>query len=123
MAANNNKIFSRGGINKAKKQLSGLRSMLAEHEKAKQEPEWSVIEDRAWQSQHCTAYTCKAMYGYILTHDLLSPMSLAAVWRLIHCKKCGFMYHPRLAASPSLAEYYIKFGGDLKFFIARSPNS
>lgn len=105
----------------------------------------SVIENVAWLTQHHTAQTCEVMYKYIQTHDLFSPMSLAAVWRIRffqlcwkkwklrfhfllsndkrkpHCKKCGFKYHPLLVALPGLAEYYIRFGGNIKLLYSSKP--
>lgn len=109
--------------NQAKKQLNFVRRTILQQEQADAVPESDrpVLENVAWLSQHYLVHSCKRMYQYILENEMTSPMSLAAVWRLIHCKKCGLIYLPRLAASPTLASYYVRFGGDLKLLHSKKP--
>lgn len=119
MAASMSKVNNR----KALKQVNALKNLAMKEMEANQKSNDNtpIVENVAWLTQRNYNHTCKSMYDYILTHDLLSPMSIAAVWRMIQCKKCNFVYHPRIAASPSLAEYYIRFGGDMKILHTIRP--
>jgi len=117
-------VANRSQAKKARKELNGMMAvakMEMDADIQKQESETLFYDEMSWVSQNTTHRTCKKLHEYILVHDILSPMSLAAIWRLINCKKCGFVYHPRIAASPSLAEYYVRFGGDLKILHSKKP--
>ena len=74
----------------------------------------------AWMSRD--DHSCAAMYNYLQnSRDLESPHSVAAVWRILNCRRCGFKFHARVAASPSLAPWYLRFGADLKLVHSRKP--
>lgn len=79
----------------------------------------SLDKEIAWQSREYTGRTCEKLFEYIQKYDPLSPMSIAAVWRIVHCKNCKSIYHNQIAESNIWAEYYIRFGGDLKIVSRR----
>jgi hypothetical protein len=71
-------------------------------------------------------HSCKALHGILsnlpvpVTGQNLPDHILAMIYRIIRCHKCRG-YGPELATKPHFAEWYIKFGGDLKAKCGRRP--
>jgi hypothetical protein len=122
MAAKQHRLTSR------KDPMSSLNRLLV-----RGETKLGVFEDEmnwAWLSQN--NHTCERMYEVMTAsaHSIslggsaqLTPHAIAAIWRIIHCRKCKFAYHPRIAAHPLTAEWYVKFGGDLKILYSKRPKT
>lgn len=124
MSASAHSMISSKGHKEAKRLYwESLKLGQLENSSKEEQNNKPIVEDAAWQSQHYSAHTCKRMFEYIQTHGPSTPMSLAAVWRIIHCKKCGFTYHTQIAAMPELSEYYVRFGGDVKIIHTKRPKS
>jgi hypothetical protein len=107
------------GMHKPTKEqmMSLLRPTIAKMTEIKPQPKsWQA--DWAWPEQDI--HTCEHMYG---STYLMTPHAIAAIWRIIHCRRCNFAYHPRLAANPNTAELYVRFGGNLKLVHSTRPKT
>lgn len=75
----------------------------------------------AWMSRPTEEHTCQFMYSYIQEEREVTSMVLAAIWRIIHCNHCGFIYHKNIAESSKFAHHYIVFGGNVKILYSKKP--
>lgn len=70
-------------------------------------------------------HTCKTIYELVLSitgkRKSLSSKHIAGIYRIIHCRRCGHIYHPYLAAL--FPEWYIRLGGNLKLVAVKRPKT